>query len=94
MLEEQDRIGRSLGLAKNLNVLKKVLEFAISEDVRSQDTVFIMISVGMNKVGRPLAWNFFKENKKFLGERYPVSFGSTTVIYVNEIHVGILMKII
>ncbi|OXA64356.1 Puromycin-sensitive aminopeptidase [Folsomia candida] len=71
MLEEQDRIGRSLGLAKNLNVLKKVLEFAISEDVRSQDTVFIMISVGMNKVGRPLAWNFFKENKKFLGERYP-----------------------
>ncbi len=64
MLEEKDRIGRSLGVAKNPEVLKKVLEFAISDDVRSQDTVFVLISVGMNKVGRPLAWNFFKGTQR------------------------------
>lgn len=64
MLEEKDRIGRSLGLAKNPDVLKKVLEFAVSEDVRSQDTVFIIIAVALNKIGRPLAWNFFKVKLK------------------------------
>jgi len=71
MLEEKDRIGRSLGFAKNPDVLKKVLEFAVSDDVRSQDTVFVIIAVALNKVGRPLAWNWFKQNKKLLNERYP-----------------------
>lgn len=80
MLEEKDRIGRSLGAAKNKNVLKKVLDFAISDDVRCQDSVFIIIAVSMNKEGRPISWQFFKDNKDFLKERYPVS---PTAIYVS-----------
>jgi puromycin-sensitive aminopeptidase len=72
LIEEKDRIGRSFGASKNPLILKKALEFSISDDVRSQDCVFIMISVGMSKDGRELAWTFFKENKQLFRERYPV----------------------
>lgn len=72
MLEEKDRIGRSLGAIKDPELLKKVLNFSISDDVRSGDSVFIIISVGMSKTGREVAWQFFKENKELFRERYPV----------------------
>lgn len=72
MLEEKDRIGRSLGAIKDPKLLKEVLKFSISDDVRSQDSVFIIIAVGLSKVGREVAWNFFKENKDLFKERYPV----------------------
>jgi len=72
LIEEKDRIGRSFGASKNTTVLKRALEFSISDDVRSQDSVFIMISVSMNKDGRELTWKFFKDNKQLFRERYPV----------------------
>lgn len=72
MLEEKDRIGRSLGAIKDPKLLKEVLQFSISDDVRSQDSVFIIIAVGLSKVGREVAWNFFKDNKDLFKERYPV----------------------
>jgi len=85
MLEEQDRIGRSLGAIKNPEMLRKVLDFSISDDVRSQDSVFIIISVGMSKTGREIAWQFFKDNKDFFKERYPGGgLISRLVKYVTE----------
>jgi len=74
MHEEKDRIGHSLGASKNPEILKRVLDFAICDDVRSQDSVFILCALGVNKEGRPLAWNFFKDNHKILAERYPGGF--------------------
>lgn len=72
MLEEKDRIGRSLGATKDEELLQKVLEFSIGDDVRSQDSVFIIIVVGMSKTGREIAWKFFQQNKELFRERYPV----------------------
>jgi puromycin-sensitive aminopeptidase len=34
--EEKDRIARSMGAATNIDILRSVLEFAVSDDVRSQ----------------------------------------------------------
>jgi puromycin-sensitive aminopeptidase len=70
IMEEKDRIARALGAIKDVALLKKVLEFAVSEEVRSQDTVFVIISVGMSKDGRELAWDFFKDRLEFFKERY------------------------
>ncbi|ODM99382.1 Puromycin-sensitive aminopeptidase [Orchesella cincta] len=85
MQEEKDRIGRSLGAIKDPELLRKVLEFSISNDVRSQDSVFVIISVGMSKTGREIAWNFFKENKELFRERYPGGgLISRLVKYVTE----------
>jgi len=70
IMEEKDRIGKALGAIKDTALLKQVLEFAVSEDVRSQDTIFVIVYVGMSKNGRQLAWDFFKDRLDFFKERY------------------------
>jgi len=68
--QEKDRLGRSLGLFKQKTILQKSLEFAISKDVRYQNTLGIIASVWGNAEGRYLAWEFVKKNWKLLKERY------------------------
>ncbi|GLH04429.1 Aminopeptidase [Gryllus bimaculatus] len=72
--EEKDRISRALGAIRDESVLKKILQFAISDEVRSQDSVFVIISVAMTRRGRELAWDFIKENWKMLWDRYEGGF--------------------
>lgn len=78
--EEKDRISRALGAAKDGNLLAKVLEFAMSEEVRSQDTVFVIMSVAMTRPGRELAWQFFKDHFKELIDRYQGGFLLTRLV--------------
>lgn len=73
--EEKDRICRNLGAIKDEKILRKVLDFAVSEEVRSQDSVFVIISVAaLSSIGRNLAWEFFKENWESLLKRYEGGF--------------------
>lgn len=72
--EEKDRISRALGAISDETILQKVLQFAMSDEVRSQDSVFVIVSVAMTKRGRELAWNFFKENWQELMDRYQGGF--------------------
>ena len=46
----------------------------MSSDVRSQDTVFVISSVASSRVGRDLAWTFFKDNWTVLNERFKGAF--------------------
>ncbi|XP_022253122.1 puromycin-sensitive aminopeptidase-like [Limulus polyphemus] len=83
--EEKDRISRALGAVQDEASIRRVLEFAISDEVRSQDTVFVIISAAMTKAGRELAWQFFKEKKDELQKRYEGGFLiSRLVKYVTE----------
>ena len=68
--QEKDRLGRSLGSFKQKAILEKTLEFAISKDVRFQNSLGIISSVWANPAGRYLAWEFVKKNWKMLKERY------------------------
>lgn len=71
--EEKDRICRNLGAIKDEKILAKVLDFAISDEVRNQDSVFVIISVAaFSAVGRDLAWEFFKDHWEMFLERYQV----------------------
>ncbi|XP_012523522.1 puromycin-sensitive aminopeptidase isoform X2 [Monomorium pharaonis] len=72
--EEKERILRSLGAIKDETLLRKVLDFAMSEEVRAQDTVFAIMSVSLSYKGRVMAWNFFKEKWKVLLDRYEGGF--------------------
>ncbi|XP_011635269.1 puromycin-sensitive aminopeptidase [Pogonomyrmex barbatus] len=72
--EEKERILRALGAIKDEALLRKVLDFAMSEEVRAQDTVFAIMSVGLSYKGRLMAWNFFKEKWKTLLDRYEGGF--------------------
>lgn len=68
--EERERISRSLGAFKDPKILSKVLDFAMSDEVRSQDKVFVIISVALEKEGRELVKEFLKANWKDLLNRY------------------------
>jgi puromycin-sensitive aminopeptidase len=71
--EEKNRLGRALGQFTKQELLKKTLEFAMSKEVRIQDTAQIFASVWANPIGRKIAWEFTKKNWKVLLERYPSS---------------------
>lgn len=72
--EEKDRISRALGSIVNVELLKKVIEFGMSDEVRAQDFVCVIASVANNPLGRDLAWSFFKDNWKFLSEKFQGGF--------------------
>ncbi|KAK0172910.1 hypothetical protein PV328_006175 [Microctonus aethiopoides] len=68
--EEKDRILRALGAIRDKQLLGKVLDFAMSDKVRAQDTVFAIMSVAFNSKGRDIAWEFLKSNWQILTNRY------------------------
>jgi len=68
--EEKNRIGNALGNFTDSKILEKVCVFAMSKDVRIQDTVGILSGVGINPKGRDIWWNFMQKNWKTLVTRY------------------------
>lgn len=68
--EEKDRVAQALGVFQQEVIIDKVLEFSISEQVKSQDTVFLLASVSMTQQGRGKVWNFFKDHKTVFHQRY------------------------
>ena len=52
------------------DLLQDVLERSMSSEVRSQDSVLVMISVAGNRHGKELAWEFLKANWEELDRRY------------------------
>ncbi|XP_061395551.1 puromycin-sensitive aminopeptidase isoform X1 [Musca vetustissima] len=72
--EEQDRISRALGCIGNVDLLRKVIDFAMSGEVRAQDSVFVIVAVAVNPKGRDMAWQFFKDNHQKLLEQYQGGF--------------------
>jgi puromycin-sensitive aminopeptidase len=68
--QERDRIIRALALFKDQKILLKSLEFAMSDQVRSQDAIFALSAISHNPKGRNLAWEFIQEHWKEIKERY------------------------
>lgn len=68
--EEKVRILRAMARFRDKSVVPQVLKFALSKDVRSQDTYVILASFGSNSAARHTAWNFNKGHFKELFKRY------------------------
>ncbi len=68
--EEKIRLLMSLTRFSDLELLKETLERALSSDVRSQDTIFVVTGEGSNLKGRDLAWDFVKTNWPEFDRRY------------------------
>lgn len=81
MHEEKNRIGGVLGLFKQKELLEKTLRFALSTDVRPQDSVRIIAGVTVNPLGTDLAWKFIKANWMTFIARYK---GSRELSYLLE----------
>jgi len=74
MQEEKVRISRSLGAVRDEKLIQRVLDFALSDKVRSQDTVFVIAGTTGSKAGQQLAYQFFKDNFEELNKRYAGGF--------------------
>lgn len=68
--EEKMRYLASLGHFDKPELLARALEFSLSPEVRSQDTVLGIIKVAANPAGRVLAWEFVKANWPEFNRRY------------------------
>lgn len=69
--EEKNRIGRAMANFKQPEILKQVLEFSISKDVRLQDMPLMFAVAAINPYGQKLAWNFLKKNWKKINKLFP-----------------------
>lgn len=54
--------------------------YILQKDVRAQDSIFVIISVALNPLGRDLCWEFFKSNSPRLLEQYEVT------LYMMAVH--------
>lgn len=68
--EEKVRVLRALTRFRDTDIIKQVLDFSLSEDVRSQDTYVLLAGFGSNPVARKTAWHFVKSNWEMLVSRY------------------------
>ncbi len=68
--EERNRIGNALGDFKDKEILCKTINFALSPEVRIQDTISILSSVGANPYGRDVWITAIKSNWQTLLNRY------------------------
>lgn len=68
--EEKMRLLLSLGATRKEELMKELLEFGLSNHVRSQDTVYTLSTIGGNIKAGDIAWQFFKKNWGEFSRRY------------------------
>jgi len=71
LTEEKNRIIRSLSVVKDPVRIQRVIDYGMSDAVRSQDAPLLLCSISAaNKVGRELVWRYFCENYAELIKKY------------------------
>jgi len=68
--EEKIRFLFALSSYRQQNLLQQTLDRSLGPDVRSQDTIRVVVAVGTNRLGRGLAWEFLKDNWDEFDRRY------------------------
>eukprot|EP00794_Sanderia_malayensis_P017827 gene17827-19608_t len=88
--EEKVRLMRSMGASEHEHVIERALKFAMSDDVRPQDTVFAVAGCTHSVQGRWKTWNFVKDNWEEFHKRYEGGFllsrliKSSTSLFASE----------
>jgi len=81
--EEKVRLATSLGAVCKEDLIGKVLQFAISPAVRSQDAVSVICSISgscSTKLSSDLTWQFVKDNWDVIYGRYSSGFLITRLV--------------
>ena len=68
--EEKLRLMMSLARFQQEELLRETLDRSLTDDVRLQDTIFVVSAVAANHKGRNLAWEFLKEQWDEFDRRY------------------------
>ena len=68
--EEKMRILRAAGNCRDEGVIREVLDYSLSDNVRFQDTWIVIVGAASHTAGRALAWKFVKKHWKTFISRY------------------------
>lgn len=83
--EEKVRLLRALVRFEHPELLRETLERALSPDVRTHNTISIVVGVALNHQGRNLAWEFLKTNWEEFNRRYGEGgFGLMRLLGITE----------
>ncbi|XP_074595901.1 puromycin-sensitive aminopeptidase-like [Brevipalpus obovatus] len=78
--EEKMRIICAAGAARDKQRIQKVLNIALSEKVRTQDSWIVILATANTVEGREMAWNFYKNNVVEIKRRYGTHRSSANLI--------------
>jgi len=53
---------RNVGSSRDINLIKKGMDFLMTDDVRAQDKVYLLSSLASSGPGREFVWDYFKQN--------------------------------
>jgi len=73
--EERLRALRCIGMPKDHTLLSKAIDFAFSEDTRTQDIIYPIAACTTTPLGRNISWEYVKNNwntilKRFTGSNF------------------------
>eukprot|EP00003_Mantamonas_plastica_P004287 TRINITY_DN13392_c0_g1_i1.p1 TRINITY_DN13392_c0_g1~~TRINITY_DN13392_c0_g1_i1.p1 ORF type:complete len:891 (+),score=339.84 TRINITY_DN13392_c0_g1_i1:2678-5350(+) len=68
--EEKIRCLRALCSTRDEALISRTLDWSLSEDVRSQDTVYVNAVFGGNSAAKELMWKYLQDNWATYAERY------------------------
>lgn len=74
---EKNLIARALGCVTDQALVEEVLQFAMSSEMRAQDTRYVLAALSNSKIGRNVVWSYFQANCSEFRRRYEgnVMFG-------------------
>jgi len=70
---------RNVGSSRDINLIKKGMEFLISDEVRAQDKVYLLSSLASSGPGREFVWDYFKQNFKTFQEKFSPSLLNSAI---------------
>jgi len=68
--EEKERLSRAMTQFKDVDLLQKTLRFAISKEVRDQNSPSLLANTWNNKHGQDITWEFLKDNWDIILKKY------------------------
>ena len=68
--EEKVRLHSALSNFGNKDLLEETLSKSLSDDIRVQDSIRVIVTVASSALGRSLAWDFIRNNWKEIDRRY------------------------
>eukprot|EP00301_Raphidiophrys_heterophryoidea_P001612 c10773_g1_i1.p1 GENE.c10773_g1_i1~~c10773_g1_i1.p1 ORF type:complete len:861 (-),score=248.09 c10773_g1_i1:59-2641(-) len=77
--EQKVSVLQSLGYGSNENVLR-ACQFSLTDEVRTQDMVYVYGACGSNPTGRAATWKFVKDNWKAISEKIQGGMLMTRVV--------------
>jgi aminopeptidase 2 len=65
----------TLGYTENKDLIKETMEYALSEEVRNQDIIYILGTLGSNPASRLETWEFVKDKFEHFSKLFSSSLG-------------------